>query len=55
VADGDEGTLYGTDPLAADTDGDGISDGNELFEARTDPLTAGTNGDGSEDGATAPA
>jgi hypothetical protein len=38
VADGDEGTLYGTDPTVSDTDGDGVADGGELFDRRTDPL-----------------
>jgi hypothetical protein len=38
VADGDEITIYGTDPLAADTDGDGVFDGEELFGIFTDPL-----------------
>ena len=54
MADGDEGTLYGTDPLVADTDGDGLADGDELFDAGTDPLTGGTNGDGVGVGETLP-
>ena len=32
AADGDEITLYGTEPTVADTDGDGVFDGEELFE-----------------------
>ena len=40
-----------TDPLAADTDLDGIADGEELFgEDRTDPLVYDTDGDGAGDG-----
>lgn len=40
----------GTDPLAADTDGDGLTDGAELSEYDTDPSIADTDGDGLEDG-----
>ena len=38
MADGDEFTLYQTDPTIADTDGDGALDGEELFGTHTDPL-----------------
>jgi hypothetical protein len=38
VADGDELNLYGTDPTVFDTDGDGVSDGEELFGIQSDPL-----------------
>ena len=44
VADGDEGTLYGTDPFAGDSDGDGLMDGDELYVAGTDPLTGDAAG-----------
>src|SRR5215207_3832637 len=50
VADGDEGTLYGTNPLVGDTDGDGLADGEELFATRTDPVVWDTDGDGVSDG-----
>ena len=40
----------GTDPLNADTDGDGLGDAAE-FDLGTDPLNADTDGDGLEDGA----
>src|SRR5215207_4119266 len=50
VADGDEGNLYGTNPLVWDTDGDGLADGEELFASRTDPLGWDTDEDGVSDG-----
>ena len=50
VADGDEVTIYFTDPWVWDTDGDGIADGEELFGLLTDPLRWDTNGDGVSDG-----
>lgn len=50
VADGDEITIYLTDPFAWDTDGDGIADGEELFGIQTDPLAWDTDGDGLGDG-----
>ena len=43
----------GADPLVEDTDGDGLTDGNELFATDTDPLLWDTNGDGIGDGQTA--
>ncbi len=46
VADGDELTLYGTDPIIGDTDGDGVADGTELFATGTDPLIADATGAG---------
>jgi len=40
----------GTDPLKADTDGDGVSDGDEVLKYGTNPLNADTDGDGFKDG-----
>ncbi len=40
----------GTDPNVADTDGDGLSDGEEVRRYRTDPLRGDTDGDGLSDG-----
>jgi thiol-disulfide isomerase/thioredoxin len=40
----------GTDPELADTDGDGLSDGDEHLIHGTDPLQADTDGDGFDDG-----
>jgi hypothetical protein len=39
----------GTDPLNADTDGDGVNDGQEATDG-TDPLNSDTDGDGVTDG-----
>ncbi|HSW55746.1 MAG TPA: OmpA family protein [Ignavibacteriaceae bacterium] len=39
----------GTDPKNPDTDGDGLSDGDEVFDYKTDPLKADTDGDGLSD------
>lgn len=41
----------GTDPNKADTDGDGLGDGQEVNTTKTDPLKADTDGDGLTDGA----
>ncbi len=41
----------GTDPNAADTDGDGINDGSEINTSKTNPLARDTDGDGLSDGA----
>lgn len=49
LADADETTL-GTDPAKADTDGDGINDGDETRTYASDPLKADTDGDGFTDG-----
>ena len=43
--DGDEVKNYGTNPLVADTDGDGLEDGDEIILG-TDPLVQDTDGDG---------
>ncbi len=40
----------GTDPKKADTDGDGLSDGDEVKKYNTNPLKADTDGDGLSDG-----
>lgn len=43
--------IFGTDPLIADTDGDGLSDREELFLTGTDPLMVDTDDNGVPDGA----
>jgi outer membrane protein OmpA-like peptidoglycan-associated protein len=40
----------GTDPNKADTDGDGLSDGDEVNKYHTNPLKVDTDGDGLSDG-----
>ncbi|MBI3561151.1 MAG: hypothetical protein HY080_05475 [Gammaproteobacteria bacterium] len=40
---------YGTDPLKADTDGDGLLDGEEVNRYHTDPTKLDTDGDGLSD------
>ena len=40
----------GTDPTVADTDGDGLKDGEEVDDLGTDPLDADTDDDGLGDG-----
>ncbi len=40
----------GTDPHNPDTDGDGLSDGDEVHKYHTDPLKVDTDGDGLTDG-----
>jgi hypothetical protein len=50
ILDGDEITLYGTDPYKYDTDFDGISDYGELFAYYTNPLAWDSDGDGWGDG-----
>jgi hypothetical protein len=42
--------LAGTDPASADTDGDGMADGDELNTYGTDPLDSDCDGDGLTDG-----
>ena len=39
----------GTDPKNADTDGDGLNDGEEYLTFKTDPLNVDTDGDGLND------
>jgi hypothetical protein len=41
---------YGTDPNNPDTDGDGLSDGDEVHVYHTNPLLWDTDGDGISDG-----
>lgn len=51
VIDAREKFIYGTSPLFADTDGDGLLDGEELsFVPPLNPLSADTDGDGYFDG-----
>lgn len=49
VDDRDEINTHGTDPVDADTDNDGLTDGEELA-LETDPLDADTDNDGVLDG-----
>lgn len=49
IDDADELDL-GTDPTHADTDGDGLLDGEEVDQYGTDPLVVDTDGDGMSDG-----
>jgi outer membrane protein OmpA-like peptidoglycan-associated protein len=46
----EEELRLGTDPHNADTDGDGLSDGDEVHKYHTNPLNADTDGDGLRDG-----
>ena len=41
---------YQTNPASADTDSDGLMDGQEIFIYKTNPLKADTDGDGFADG-----
>lgn len=50
LSDYDEYMTYGTDPMNEDTDGDTLTDAEEI-EFGTDPLLADTDGDGVIDGA----
>ena len=43
----------GTDPYNPDTDGDGLTDGEEVLKFHTDPLNPDTDGDGLSDAAEA--
>jgi len=45
-----EEEILGTDPLNADSDGDGLKDGEEIQKYNTDPLNADSDGDGLNDG-----
>ncbi len=45
----EEERRYGTDPNTADTDGDGLSDGEEVHTYKTDPTKADSDGDGLTD------
>lgn len=42
---------HGTNPVKADTDGDGVTDHDEVFEYDTDPTNADSDNDGLDDGA----
>lgn len=44
-----EETILGTDPINMDTDGDGLSDGDEVKKHSTDPLLKDSDGDGLSD------
>lgn len=46
----DQEVTLGTDPNNADSDADGLSDGEEVNVRQTDPLNADTDGDGIPDG-----
>ncbi len=50
MTDGAEVLTHKTDPLKADTDGDGLKDGEEVNTYTTDPLNPDTDGDGLSDG-----
>lgn len=41
---------FGTNPKAADSDADGLQDGEEYFTRRTNPLVTDSDGDGLSDG-----
>jgi outer membrane protein OmpA-like peptidoglycan-associated protein len=41
---------HATDPLKADTDGDGLTDGDEVLKYTTNPLKVDTDGDALNDG-----
>ena len=42
--------MHGTDPLTADTDSDGLNDGDEVNTHNTYPLIVDSDGDGLSDG-----
>jgi hypothetical protein len=42
--------IYSTDPKKKDTDGDGLSDADEIARFYTNPLVADTDQDGIPDG-----
>lgn len=45
-----EEVKYLTSPTSSDTDGDGLTDFQEIFDFKTDPLKADTDGDNFTDG-----
>lgn len=48
ISDSDE-FRFGTSPLSKDTDGDGLTDYEEIFTHQTDPVTDDSDGDGLSD------
>ena len=46
----DQEAVYGTNPNNPDTDGDDLTDGNEVNDVFTAPTVADTDGDGINDG-----
>ncbi len=46
----DDEAVYGTDPTLSDTDGDGLSDGDEVAVHGTNPALSDTDGEGLNDG-----
>ena len=49
LSDLDELTVYGTDAMNDDTDGDGLTDRDEILLHGTNPLEIDTDGDGYSD------
>ena len=50
MSDGVEVNIFSTDPLAADSDNDGLSDGIEVNVVGTKPSVKDSDGDGIPDG-----
>src|SRR3972149_2042984 len=50
LKDGEEVNNYKSNPLNADTDGDGLKDGEEVNKFNSNPILADTDGDGLNDG-----
>ena len=50
MSDSDERNVYSTNPMVADTDGDGLSDGQEVNTYHSEPLIKDTDGDRFTDG-----
>lgn len=49
LSDGDEYTIYGSNPARADTDRDRLDDGSEVLRYKTDPLKPDSDNDGLTD------